>query len=159
MSVSRLLQVADAVADRIRAASADPVDAADVGRAYLFRVPDPDAGLKSTPRRVLVIPQKYAQAKALTRGTDANDYTVNVLVVEGYPGAGDPPDAWLDSRLELVERLVYGQLSNARGDYLMLPGGAAVSQAGGVEVAYDLVILEQHGVFWSESEFTFREHA
>ena len=80
-----------------------------VTRCYFKRIGDSDRPeTKLAGRQVYVFPTDYDNGPA-TRGEDEFIHSVSVLVVERYADAGDPPTAWIDTRVDFVyEQIVQG---------------------------------------------------
>lgn len=154
---ARLTQVADAVAERLRL-SLPEGDGGTVLRVWQFRAPDPERGYQSLPgRTVVVVPIGFKQVLAATRGEDATDYRLGVLVVTPHREAGEVADGWVDAEVALVAARVYGPLQDPRVSGVLLPDGTeAVPQDAEVTLASDPETLASGGCFWSEAEFTLR---
>lgn len=143
---ARIDQVCDAVVARLREAnpglSVEAVDAEDI--------PEEAPAV----RTVYVLPAGYGQFETVTRGVDANDYRVAVVVFDRT----DPPasKAWRKGLTAFVEQKVYAPLQDAREESHLL--GVMVPQAAEVVEVYDPERLME-GQFFSELLFTFREYA
>lgn len=130
--------------------------AAAVSRAYEITF---DVGT-FTGLQVVVMPVEYGKREAADRGEDYYDPSVVVVVAERYTGGeARPPAAWLDERVNLVERCVFDPLrrvgANPTDPTLLLDAYWAESVE--VTTVYDAPFLREQQAFWSEIEVTFRK--
>lgn len=113
-------------------------------------------------RHVYVFPGRYDSSPA-TRGHDAWVHEIGVLVVERYTALGnEPADTtlrdWLDTRVDFVESTVIGAL-DYDGRTVLAIGSSRNVLTEALEVeTYDVEMLNQHKLFWSELTATFRDH-
>lgn len=120
---------------------------------WVFRV----EAEKVKGRKVFVFASAYT-AELATRASDRGDYTFVILVVERYREQGDPPDEWIDGRVNFVE-----WLSNVTGD-VRGPRLLATNSRDGlwpevaeVETVYDTEELTERKLFVSVLNITYRE--
>lgn len=107
-----------------------------------------------TGRHVYVLREPPADLGAANRGELATGYRIRVIVAEPYPDPVQPPDGWLDVRVEFVES-VFNALRDHRADFALSDGTAIVPDQAEVLLLYDEAELKQ-GLFLSDSAFTFR---
>jgi len=148
--VLTILEIADAVVDAIVFAWG-PSSPSACERDYLYRA-DLD---KMTGRQVRVYPLRYTDSPAargsLDGGEAINEHTIGVTVAERYTDAGKPTVAWMDERVAFAKEKIYDLLSDR------LPGVSnSVTLEANVVSVYDIGILGDNRVFWSEMEFVFR---
>jgi len=129
---------------------------ADVSREYEITF---DVGT-FTGVQVVVMPVEYAKNGMATRSEDYFDAGCVVVFAERYTGdAARPPKAWLDERVNLVERAVFDPLRKVGADggegILLLDAYWALSVE--VTTVYDAVFLRENQAFWSEIEVSFRK--
>lgn len=157
---ARIVEVCDAVVAAILAewtASASPPGAADgVERVYT----EPAKFGSMTGRRVWVSPAGVAGETA-SRAEDVGVSTVAIVVAERYTGQGAPPVAWVDERVAFVQLVLdlVGSYGNRRQSGKLLVGTPARphwTERWSSEV-YEWTYLDEHKVFWSETEVEFRE--
>lgn len=146
---ARITQVCEAVCQALRERFG--LTDAEVGRDYL---PDPSAGEdRPSGKRVYVFPLSAEQAETATRREDAWDYEVGVAVAEFYAGdGGDPPTAWADERIDLVDGFLR-VLADARADRLLR---GLFPQRAAVPLWYDPDELRESKRFVAELRFVFR---
>lgn len=116
-----------------------------------------------TGRHVYVFPGPYENSPE-TRGHDAWVHTVGLLVVERYATVGgEPADTtlrtWLDTRVDFVEGTVINAIDFDGRTSLRIGSPATreiLTESITVET-YDVDMLNQHKLFWSEIEAVFRD--
>jgi hypothetical protein len=157
--VARIILARDALKDRIDEIWTDrgDPDNDEVLAPWSYRI-DSKA---LTGRKVLVFPTTYAGVP-VTRDEDQDDYGFVLLVVERYTEQGDPPDAWVDERVDFCEQLLEA-VGNPRLFRLLAEEGDPDSglwpQEAGVNPVYDVEELQERKLFMSALEITYREHA
>ena len=145
---ARILEVCDAVADRLRADNPGLA----VERVYVADLDPPPAA-----RTVYVFPLGFGQQDGGTRGEDVTDYRVGVVAVCRSPVV--PPAAdWVDAELTFVVESVFNPLQDARDGAAALDGGRLVPQAAEVVSAFDPEQIAA-GVFFADVSITYREYA
>lgn len=151
---SNILTVCDALVSAIDTAWTTKVaDSGATSREYI--APVSTAELSSlTGRKVYVIPGDHVKS-AETRGENRWEYRVGVLVVERYISAGLPPKAWMDARVEFVETTI----ANACDYWRSLLGisGREVWTELLETKTYDVDLLNESNLFWSEVQLDLRE--
>lgn len=153
---ARIVEVRNAVVARILAAW--------VGRGADDNVTGPyrlDIDTKKLKgRQVYVFPSSTTGGPAY-RGDDQNDYTLVVLVAEVYTGKGNPPDAWVDARVEFCEWLNQTVLGDPRAPRLLAVEGVEDSglwpETAEVTTVYDIEELAEKKLFLSVLGVTYRE--
>lgn len=114
---------------------------------------------KARGRGVYVFRSERADQPA-TRDEDQHDYTLVVWVIEKYPDAGDPPDEWVDERVNWVEWLL-DLLGDPRGERLLATAGDPASglwpESAALTTVYDVEDLTEHKAFSSVITVTYRE--
>lgn len=151
---ARITEVRNGVVDKITSAWGPTGNDAVIG---LTRV---DIDSKAVAgRKVYVFRSGYSTTPA-DRGEDQGDYTVAVMVVERYTGQGDPPETWIDDRVDWCEWLVR-LLGDPRGDRLLATAGDPYSglwpQSAEVTVVHDIEELAEKKLFVSVLSVTYRE--
>jgi hypothetical protein len=106
-------------------------------------------------RHVYVFPFPYS-AEILTREAQWRRYSLRVLAVERYPGAGDPPRLWLDERLYWFEQVVFNPLAD-QSLKLMTEFSPDLDAVATVDEVYARDTLIEHKTFWSYATFPFAE--
>ena len=161
MANARILQACDAAVALIlagwKASSSPPGDDDAVTRVY---APSISFTLDSPPpivgRQVFVFPGPY-QATTFTRADQLRDYKIRVLIVEQYSEAeGDPPEAWVDVRVNFCEQMIFNPLVNPALNLIdeMFP---ALEEQAVVDLLYHDDKLLKDKVFWSVMTFPFQE--
>lgn len=148
MPNARLIEVADAVTDRIEATLDDPASTT-VSREYTLDI----KAASVTGRLVYVLPGGVENQGPANRATDYDHYKIGVVVVERYTGTGPAPKEWLDARLLWVESQIWNRLQDVRQGLLL---GCLWPQLSNW-LAYDYDLLREKKLFWSELEITYRE--
>jgi hypothetical protein len=152
---ARIVEVRNAVVSRVNNAWVVRGGPDDLVLApYRF---DIDSG-KHKGRKVYVFPSAYTGNPA-TRSEDQNDYSIVVLIVERYTGAGDPTDVWVDERVEWVEWLL-NLLGDVRAERLLSESasGGLWPETAETTTVYDVEELSEHKLFVSVIHVTYREH-
>lgn len=100
-----------------------------------------------------VMPTAYMRDSAATRKENNYDAECVVVIGERWTSTGRPTKQWLDDRVHLVERCVYDPLER-----IELPLLADQYWVREIEctTVYDMTMLRQQKVFWSEVEAVFR---
>lgn len=154
---SRLIQVCDAAAARLRLLWS-PAPPAAVARAYLPNLAEGPKGRWPEGRQVYVFPVGLAQVERLARagpGADLRGYTVAFVVAEKYDQAGQPPDAWVDERVEWLERVIFGDLADPEQEPIL---DALWPHTAEIVKAYDEDLLRfTPAGFCGEVQIEFRE--
>lgn len=156
MPSSRILLAADAAVTLIQDGWSAMGGSDSVERVYAPPIPlSGDELPLLAGRHVYVFPFPYS-AEQLDRADQWRRYSLRVLVVERCTDAGDPPRAWVDSRVLFVEKFVFNPLANQSLKLLdnMTPDPDFVASLD--EVA-DRETLIQHKTFWSYATFGFVE--
>ena len=124
----------------------------EVSREYVA-----DVDLDSlTGRKVYVFSGSDYENGPVTRGEDEWVYRIQAVIVERYAeGAGRPPKAWMDARVEFVQNIVSGTLDYVRE--LLSVGGREITTQSNTVSVYDTAKFSEHKCFWSEVVFEFRE--
>jgi hypothetical protein len=106
-------------------------------------------------RKVLFVPEAYS-GFPVSRGEDGGDYSYQVWVVERYEGQGDPPDEWIDARLDFASAL-----NDYLGDFRRVPYLPSLPLCYPAEcdvtTVVDLVDLYQNKLFVSVVTVLLRE--
>lgn len=112
-------------------------------------------------RKVYVVRDAVADQPA-TRGDDEKDFRFAFVVAERYAGSDDPPEEWLDARVEFCEWLL-NILGNARNPRLLAdpddPNSGLWPQEAGITTVLDVEELDERKLFASYLSVTFREQA
>jgi hypothetical protein len=144
-----VLTLADGVVAELAAAFAAAPAAAEVSREYADRDDLATfAGLK-----VRVYPMSYTKPDAATRGEDYFDARLVLAALERFTGTGPVTNAWVDSRVNLVDEVVYATLAN--NDRVLVAGefwGREVE----VATVFNREWLREFQVFLSEIDVTYR---
>jgi len=145
-----VLEVADAVVDKINTAWA-PVGNDSVSREYLTPIEVENI----IGRKVYVFAADYSDEWE-TRSENLSSYTIALIVAERCQDAGQPSKTWLDERVKFVNEKVWDVLSDVRTgrllDNTVWPQTAEV-------LVYDVPLLNEKKLFWSEIEISYREVA
>lgn len=144
-----VLTLADALVTEIAAAFAGASVTADVTREYEIQY---DLG-KFTGLKVHVFPTAYLTPESATRAEDYVDAECVVVTAERYTANGKPTKAWLDTRVGYVDQYIFDLVRQIEQP---LVGGSFWNRRADVACVFDLKMLRQHKVFWSEVEVTYR---
>lgn len=107
-----------------------------------------------TGLRVVIFPVSYVRESPATRREDNFDIEIVMVVAERYASPGQPSKSWVDERTNLVDQLIYTPLAKITQP---IPLNEYWLQDIDVTTVYDLKMLRQQKVFWSEIETTFRK--
>ena len=152
LPTAEILTVCDAVAGAIQAAAAVYGEAVTVERVYLGPVT-----LKNVSGcKVFVFPGKYANSP-VNRAEDGWEYAVTVVICQRYEPQGEPPTAWLDTRVNFVQTCVNDALDFSR-DPLTFATTRELWTASAEVVVYDDARLDEEKLFWSQVAFGFTEN-
>lgn len=158
---ARITEVRNAVVALINAAwvSRESIDDQVIGKTRV----DIDSE-KHKGRKVYVFRSTYTGNPA-NRDEDENDYTIALMVVERFAaasGMGDPPESWVDARVEWCAWLL-NVIGDARGPRLLAltgqPGSGLWPEVAEVTVVHDLEELAERKLFVSVLTATYREQA
>jgi hypothetical protein len=127
-------------------------------------LPDSESPNKLPGRRVMVAndPVMVTQPGGATRDSDIYDYPIYVAVVEPYKGAGNPPVAWIDERVQFFETLLklLGEARKGEDGAALFTGDLAAVYPNEAEsiVAFDLDELRENKLYWGMFAVTYRAH-
>lgn len=115
-----------------------------------------------TGRHVFVFPGPYENSPN-TRGHDAWVHTIGLLIVERYESlGGEPADTtlrtWLDTRVDFVEGTVINAIDFDGRTSLRIGSTREILTESITVETYDVDLLNQSKLFWSEIEATFRDY-
>jgi hypothetical protein len=148
MPKARLVEVAEAVVERLTKRLDDPASAT-VEREYVVEI---DAA-KLEGRKVYVLPGGVENQGPASRAEDFDDYKVGVVVVERHAGQRSDLSEWADERVLWVQTQIWERLQDVREGLLLDCLWPQLSNW----LAYDYDLLREKKLFWSEVEVTFRE--
>lgn len=148
--MTRLDELADAVAAAIRAATAGTPTT-----VVVTDVPEANpADMPARQRTVFVTTAGYADAGPVSRAEDRSLYTLHVIAVEPYPEPGPRvPLPWRRQRSEWFRDTVFDPLNDPRQ-----PVAGMVAETSGV-VEFEKALLVEHKLWWEWFEITYREDA
>lgn len=108
-------------------------------------------------RKIYVVRDRLA-GRPGTRGEDEQDYGFLVFVAEFYRDQGEPPDEWVDERVEFCEWLLR-LLGNPRAGRLLpdSASGGLWPQEAEITVVVDREELDERKLFASMLTLTYRE--
>lgn len=142
-----------ALADAVAAFLQQRLDLAGVTGATATREYEVQYDLGTfTGLKVHVLPVAYLRDGPATRRENNYDGDVVVVVAERYADVGSPGRDWLDARVQVVESCVFDPLEKI--DLPLLADVFRVKEIA-VDPAYDLKMLREKKVFWSEVQATF----
>ena len=147
MADARIIEVCDAIVDKVTLAWV-PLGADGVSRQYLT----PVKAEFIQGRQVYVFPANYGDEPA-DRADDLKEHRVALLVVERYTDAGAPTVEWIDERVNFVQTFLWDELTNPRSQAIL---DDLWPHTGEVAV-YDVAMLSEKKLFWSELDLVFRE--
>lgn len=169
MPTARVNEVRDALAARINAAWLTPEEAVLTPAAAGQRERESADDLVVTDTLWKVVASSHAGRKVYvmraairgepaTRADDANDYAFGLYVVERYAGQGDPPEEWIDARIEFCTWLL-NLVGNARAVYLLpdSASGGLWPQEAEIASVVDIDQLTENKLFTATLTVTYRE--
>lgn len=155
--MARIIEARDALKQLIDAAwpvgERESAEDDEVLTPWVFRI----EAEKVRGRKVFVFPSAYA-TELVTRASDRGDYTFVLLVVERYREQGDPPDEWVDERVNFCEQLA-DAAGDARGPRLLATNSrdGLWPETAEVTTVFDLEELTERKLFVSVLTITYRE--
>lgn len=154
-----ILAVCDAVAQLIEGVWS-PTAPDAVTREYIPDIPltdDVAEDERHTGRRVYVFPAGYEEPDFLSRAELAGKHAIAVLVVERYTGAGKPPKAWVDARVNWTGETIFRTLRDPDLSLLADMVGHDPETPASWDSVYDHAVLLNHKTYWSVVTVTFQE--
>jgi hypothetical protein len=142
-----IITICDQIAERITQLAGG---SATVSRRYSV----PRELREIVGREVYVFPANYVRESA-SRSENQTDYEVQVITLERYEDAGEPPTSWMDTRIKWVQDTVADGCDFSR-EFLEFAGRQAWTQAVATEV-YVLEDLHEKKLFHSTVTLTLRE--
>lgn len=155
MPSAPILTLCDALVGAIREAW-QPGEPDNVERVYIAPVTADDLPTL-LGRRVYVFPGRYTDEPA-TRGEDLSTYSVGVLIVERILEPGPPTNQWMDDRVDFVEGTIADAL-DYDGRSLLRIGTREIWTESIDTETFNLEMLNQANLFWSELEVVLKEIA
>lgn len=157
--MSRILPVRDALRDTINEWWEERDDPENDEVLCPWKFPIQTAGIAG--RKVVIFPSAYAGVP-VTRAEDQDDYSHTILVVERYREQGDPPNEWIDERVNFCEGLLE-RVGNPRLPRLLPAEGEPNSglwpQVAEMQTICDAEELHERKMFFAVLNVTYREHA
>ncbi len=150
---SKILPFLDAIVTTLETTFTDESIPVTVSRAYDFVH---DMG-RYTGLKVDVYVDKDLIHTEATRAEDYYDTDFNIVVSERYTTPEVIPLVWIDERVSWVENLVFDVLYPANRPLILTVGSDQYwCQYVNRTVIADMGYLQEHKVFWSELEGSFR---